>query len=745
VSAAAHGDQVLASDVTAKAAGDLPGLGLRPVGRYRLRDFDEAVQLFRLGGADLETDFPAVRAMPVDGHNLSNPATSFIGRDGDVAELLALSGPGRVVTLTGPGGVGKTRLAVAAGLASVPRWESGVWFVDLSPVQDVHLIGAALATAVGAATGQGMDGWAAAVDHLRTRDALVLLDNCEHLASHVAERVGELLAACPNVGVLATSREPLGIAQETVWRVRPLGLPGSADTVAEVAVAPSVRLFVDRARAARRDFTVDPGNAQTVSRLCARLDGLPLALELAAARTSVLTVGELLRGLDAGFRSMRSRQRGVPDRQRTIEAVVRWSYDLLCQDEQALLRRLSLFRDGFSLDAAVAAGGDLDDVDPAELLWSLVDKSLVIVDATANDTRYRLLETVNAWVYRLLLEEGVAERTATRVARWWLDRVGPWRQLNRTSSGEIATELDNLRALIPLIAGEAEHEAQELVCSIGRHYYAIDAPRDGTADLARFAAELDTPSQARVSLLATLALLLVHHGDLDDAGRALREAESVQRIVGGPPRWDEVAVERASGELAIRTREYARAADLAAAALRRDLGTQARARMLNLLAIASYYLGDTDRAYEASQGELEMACQLGDEHLMAVAEGNVAELALRRGDRVAAARHQKACLDLGLALGRPLSVAISMIVAARLTASTDAARALRLHAKAEDLLAENAHRLYEDDRRASDDMLARIRSDLGHSLYKEQRAAGQSLSLPDAASTARAALEGVEE
>jgi predicted ATPase/class 3 adenylate cyclase len=745
VSAAAHGDQVLASDVTARAAGDLPGLHLDPVGRYRLRDFDEAVQLFGLRGSGLESDFPAVRAMPVDGHNLAVPATSFVGRDGDVADLLGLTGPGRVVTLTGPGGVGKTRLAVAAGLASVPRWESGVWFVDLAPVQDAHLIGTALAAAVGASTGQGMEGWAAAVDHLRTRAALVLLDNCEHLAAPVAERVAELLATCPDVGVLATSREPLGITQETVWRVRPLAVPGFTDTVAEVVEAPSVRLFVDRARAARRDFTVDPGNARTVSRLCARLDGLPLALELAAARTSVMTVGELLEGVDAGLRSLQSRRRGVPDRQRTIDAVVRWSYELLDRDEQALLRRLSVFRDGFSRDAAVAAGGDLAGVDAAELLWSLVDKSLVIVDVTANDTRYRLLETVNAWVNRLLREEGVAERTATRLARWWLDRIGPWRQLTRTRSGEIATELDNLRALIPLIAQEAEHEAQVLVCSIGHHYYAIDAPRDGTADLARLAAELDTPSQARVSLLATLALLLVHHGDLDDARQVLGEAQRVQQIVGGPPPWDEVAVERASGELAIRTGDYAGASELAAAALRRDLGPRARVRMHNLLAIASYYLGDTDRAYEASQGELEMANQLGDEHLMAVAEGNVAELALRRGDRVAAARHQEACLDLGLALGRPLSVAISLIVAARLTASTDAARALRLHAKAEGLLAESAHRLYEDDRRASDDMLARIRADLGASMYVEQRAAGESLSLSDAASSARAALQGVEE
>jgi predicted ATPase/DNA-binding SARP family transcriptional activator len=743
VSAAAHGGQVLASEVTAAATGALPGLALQPVGRYRLRDFDEPVQLFCLTGPGLDADFPAVRAMPVDGHNLAAPPTSFVGREGDVKDVLALTGAGRLVTLTGAGGVGKTRLALAAGLAAAPRWDDGVWLVDVSPIQEARLIGTAVATVVGATAGTGVDGWAAALDHLHRRHTLLVLDNCEHLAADVARMVGELLARCHDVGVLATSREPLGIARESVWRVDPLGLPDPGATVDEALAVPSVRLFVERARSARPGFALDDHNVPTVVHLCRRLDGLPLALELAAAHASVLSVADLLNGLDDRFRLLRSRKRSVPGRQRTMDAVMDWSYRLLVADEQAMLRRLGVFQSGFSLDAAVVAGGDLEGSDLPELLWTLVDKSLVVVDLTANETRYRQLETVRAYARHLADDEGEAVATARRLTAWWLERIGPWHRIDRARSGEIEVELDNLRALVPLVAEEAEEQAQQLACSIGHYYYAVHAPRDGISELARYAADLATPSQARVSLLATLALLHVHHGDTDSARGVLVEAEQIRQTVGGAPTWDEVAVERASGEVAIRSGDPTAAAELARRALERDLTPPAQVRMLNLLAIASYFLGDVSSAEAAFTGELEVARRLGDEYLTAVAEGNVAELAMRRGDTASAARHQAACLDLGLALGRPVSVAYSLIVAARLTAESDPARAARLHAKAEDVLVENGHRLYDDDLRASQEMLERVRRHLGDVEYRKASDNGRSLTLLDAASLAQAALATV--
>jgi predicted ATPase/class 3 adenylate cyclase len=744
VMAAAHGGQVLVSDVSASEAATVAGLEVRSVGRYRLRDFDEPVQLFCVAGTGLRADFPAVRAMPVDGHNLAVPPTSFIGRDADVSTVHNLVGPGRLLTLTGPGGVGKTRLATAVGLAIASEWDDGVWLVDLAPVQEARLIGAAVSAVVGAPVGAGGDRWDDAVEYLKPRRALLVLDNCEHLAADVAGVVAELLTACAHVGVLATSREPLGLAREFVWRVNPLALPRAEAPTDEARAAPSVQLFVERARSSRPDFVLDDSTVHSVVRLCRRLDGLPLALELAAAQTSVLSVAELLDGLDDRFRALRSRKRNVPDRQRTMDAVMGWSFRLLGDDERAVLRRLGLFRSGFSLDAAVVSGRDVEGCDVAEVLWALVDKSLVVVDLTANETRYRLLETVRAYARRSLDDEGEAVATARRLTEWWLERIGPWQLMDRDRCGVIEVELDNLRAFVPLVAGEAEEQAQQLVCSLGQYYYAVNALRDGIAELSGCAAILVSASSARVSLLAKLALLHLASGDVDAARTAVVEAERGNRTVGAPI-WDEVAVERASGEVALRSGDHSAAADLAQMTLERDLTPRARARMLNLLAIASYFAGDVSRAAAAFAEELEVARQLGDEHLLVVAEGNVAELALRRGEASSAARHQAACLELGLALGRPVAVAQSLVVAARLTAEAAPARAAVLHAKAEEVLAENGFRFYDDDLRASELMLEDVRLRLGDTEFDLACERGHSLALLDAASLAHESLARVFE
>jgi ATP/maltotriose-dependent transcriptional regulator MalT len=402
-----------------------------------------------------------------------------------------------------------------------------------------------------------------------------------------------------------------------------------------------------------------------------------------------------------------------------------------------------VFRSGFSLDAATVAGSALEGCDVPEVVWALVEKSLVAVDLTANETRYRLLETVRAYARSLLDDERETVDTAVRLTRWWLERVGPWYRMDRLRSGEIENELDNLRALVPIVAAVAEENAQELVCSIGHHYYAVHAPRDGISELARYAAELTAPTRARVSLLATLALLHVHAGDVDAARAVVREATEVREVSGGAPSWDAVAVERASGEVALRSGDHATAAELALETLARDLPARARARMLNLLAIASYFAGDIDRAATAFAEELEVARRLGDEHLLVIAEGNVAELAMRRGDAASAARHQAACLELALALGRPVSVAQSLIVAARLTAEPDPVRALQLHSKAEEVLIENGYRLYDDDLRASEQMLDRVRQRIGECEFNVALDKGRALTLPEAVWLGQDALEGV--
>ena len=741
VSAAAHGGQVLTSEVVATEAGKATDIELAPIGRYRLRDFDEPVQLHCLRGAGLETQFPAVRAVPVDGHNLTAPPTRLFGRDDEVGHVVRRLQPGRLVTLTGPGGVGKTRVALATGLAAATDWDDGIWFVDLAPLQDAQLVGATIAGALGVSLG-GVDGWEASLDHLRTKRAVILLDNCEHLAADVAGMAGDLLKACPAVGILATSREPLGITAEHVIRVDPLSVPRRGASVEAAMAAPAVQLFVERAQATTPRFAVDDTNVQQLTELCQRLDGLPLALELAAAQTSMLGIGHLLGDLDDRSAVLRSRRRDIPDRQRTMDAVVDWSLRLLTPSEQAVLRRLSLLRGGFSLDAAIVCGQDVEGCDAADIVWSLVDKSLVVVDSAANDTRYRLLETIRAPLRRLLDEELATVPTALRLTDWWLERVGPWQRTDRVRSGEIEVELDNLRAMIPLIVGVAEERAQQLVCSIGRHYHGMQASRDAVDELSRFVTELPMTTPTRVSMLATLALMHVHQGDVEAAGRALDEAQRLLTDVGAPL-WDEVGVQRAAGEVALRSGDPAAAAELARRTLHGDLTMQARARMLNLLAIAAFFSGDVEQAATAFEAELEVARCLGDEQLMLVAEGNVAELALRTGDSRSAALHQRASLDLALALGRPIGVALSFVVAARLAAPADPGVAGQLHAKAEAILAENAYRLYDDDLAASQQMLGDVRGRLGEIYFARAGEEGRAMSLLDAVNLAQRALESV--
>lgn len=744
VMTAAHGGEVLISEQCADEVTGVPDVQLVPLGRFRVRDFEAAPRLFRVAARGLRRDFPAIRAVPVDGHNLARPPTTLVGRQSDVTAVVAAAAPGRVLTLLGPGGVGKTRLAVEAGMVAARGWDDGVWMVDLAPLQDASLIGQSVAAAVGAPGMSGSDRWQDALDHLSSLRALVLLDNCEHLVDDLASKLSELLVRCPGVGVLATSRERLGVPSETVWPVVPLPLPTKDADVREAGAVPAVELFLQRANAVRPGFVLDDDTVRAVVGICRRVDGLPLALELAASQLSVLAPDRLLDGLDNRFAVLRSRDRGRPDRQRTMEAAIDWSVRLLAPDERTALRRLAVFAKDFSLEAATPALADDTDIDGGdvpELVWRLCERSLVTVDLTGNDSRYRLLETVRAYSWRLLEEHLEVAGTAERLAQWWVDRLGPWQPMDRLRAGEISDELENLQALIPLLASGRPDLAQQLACAIGRYYYALNTPRHSIEELSGYAKTLTSPSAARVSLLTTLANLHVRHGDIASAGAAATAAAGVQAACGGPPPWDDVAVERARGEVAIRSCDYELAGAIARGALERGLTSQGRARMLNLLGLSSHFAGDDAAAASAFEQELLVARALGDDHLAAIAEGNLAELALRYGDVTTAARHQRSCLELGLALGSEVQIAYSMITAARLAATHDAALAARLHAKAGQVIADNGHRLYDEDLAASEQMLDTVRRVLGEDDFEAAEAAGRAMALSGAALLAGQALD----
>ena len=344
--------------------------------------------------------------------NLPLQLSSFVGREKELAEVRRLLQDTRLLTLTGPGGCGKTRLAVVAANELLGRFEDGVWLVELAPLADPSLVPQAVASTLGVRERPGSSLAVALSDYLRTRKLLLILDNCEHLIDACAELAEAWLHSSPGLRVLATSREALGITGEVAWPVPSLSLP-DLRRLPDLESLPryeSARLFVERTAAVRPDFTLTEQNASAVAQVCYRLDGIPLAIELAAARTKVLSVEEIAARLGDSFRLLAAGSRTAMPRQRTLHATMDWSHKLLGQKERVLFRRLSVFAGGFTLEAAesICAGEELQRDEVLELLSQLVDKSLVVAQERDGAARYRLLETVRQYGRERLEEAGEA-------------------------------------------------------------------------------------------------------------------------------------------------------------------------------------------------------------------------------------------------------------------------------------------------------------------------------------------------
>ncbi len=742
-----HGGQIIASQDTQFLATPALQEGLRPLGRFRLRDFGEPVRLYQVVGRGLQDDFPAPRATPADKHNIVVKPTLTVGREATLTALIERVVPRQVLTLTGPGGVGKSRIATDLGLAIAAEWEDGVWLVELAGVSEPDLVAGAVADAVGASARPGGIRTDDVLVHLETHRAVVIFDNCEHLIGACRELIVRLQADCEGVAVIATSREPLWAPGEIRWPVEPLDVPLGSGATPAILDAPSVRLFAERGASVRPGFRVDGHNAAAVAEIVRHLDGLPLLIELAASRLAAQSPHEILEGLEDSFRYLRSRDPHLSDRHRTIEGLLAWSYRLLAPREQAALRRLSVFASGFTRQAAAAAvatnGVGPEEVD--ELVWSLVDRSLVEADFETDETRYRLLETVRAYGRRHLDEAEETKVTAGRLAEWYLQRLGPWLPPDRSWISEVHDEVDNLRALIPLVPEQHQELAQQVACSIGRYHDARQSFQEGIQELTRLVGLLQQPSDVRVSLLATLGYLHLRGGQVDQA-RKLVEAAGHLQDEHGAPDWDDVAVERARGEITRREGDLAGAVEIARTTLEKPLTDRGRARMYNLLGTTSAAMGDLDTAYDACLEELELNQRLGYEGYVASAHGNLAEVALRLGDMPAAARHQRACLDLAVALGSPALVAFSLIVAARIAGWQHRwTTAVEIHSKAEGELDTIGLVLYDDDLEQSNKLLDTARRVLGEPEFEVARASGRGMTLPEAVTSADQVLASGEQ
>ena len=409
---AGHGGQVLISLATQQLVReDLPaGVSLRDLGERRLKDLVQPEHVFQLVIPDLPADFPPIKTLDAYRHNLPIQLTSFIGREKEITGIKQALEEHHLVTLTGSGGAGKTRLSLQVAADLLDQFPDGVWFVELAPITDPDLIPQTILTAAGMQTQTGKTALETLADFLREKTALLILDNCEHLLETCARLADGLLHAAANLKILSSSREALGVRGEQAWHVPSLSIPDlkSLPALEQLAQFESVRLFIERAMLVRPHFMLTDANAQAVAQICYRLDGIPLAIELAAARVAALKEEQIAGRLNDRFRLLTGGSRTALPRQQTLRAMVDWSYDLLSENEQILLRRASVFPGGCTLDSVEQVCSD----DPIhaeavlDLISHLVEKSLVIFDEHTSQPRYRMLETIRQYGRDKLLEAG---------------------------------------------------------------------------------------------------------------------------------------------------------------------------------------------------------------------------------------------------------------------------------------------------------------------------------------------------
>jgi predicted ATPase/class 3 adenylate cyclase len=522
--ASAHGGQVLLSGVTADLVrGELPPqVTLQDLGEHRLRDLARPEYVYQLLAPDLPAEFPPLRSLDVLPNNLPRMPNALVGREAESVEITALLAQNQLVTLVGSGGIGKTRTAlqVAANLLDGSR--DGVWLIELAPLTSGNYIPSAVAQALGITLTPGGDAVDNLAHALKATRALLIFDNCEHLVEPTSRVIAAILRGCPHVRVLATSRQGLGIAAEATFRMPSLAVPGDeagqALGAAEATRYAAIGLFLERARAADRRFELTDENAPIIADICRRLDGSPLAIELAASRVRILSPLQLRARLDERFRVLTGGSRDALPRQQTLRALIDWSHDLLDERERTLFRRLGIFVNGFSLEGAVAVGGSegSDEVDVLDVLSSLLDKSLVLAEPHGDSQRYRLLESTRAYASEKLSDAGERGAIASRHLTYLRDRFADLgARMERTAreterSEAFATELEDLRAALDgALSRRDSVDGSALLAEIGNAWLTLGLGVEGIARTENFLEALDSgEALLRARLSAALSRML---------------------------------------------------------------------------------------------------------------------------------------------------------------------------------------------------------------------------------------------
>lgn len=676
---AAHGRQVLVSLAAQELLrAELPeGASLRDLGERRLKDMLRPEKIYQLVIAGLPADFPPIKAPDLHQHNLPAQMTSFIGRETEMAEIQQALRTYRLVTLTGSGGAGKSRLSLQVGTECLLQFAEGVWLAELAPVTDPALVPQTLLSIFHLREDPHRSAVEILIEHLRSRTLLLILDNCEHLIEACAQISEALLHACPNLRILATSREALGIDGEAAYRVPSLHAPNPAQlpTLDQLQNVDSIKLFLERAAAAKPGFTLTRDNAASLAQICFRLDGIPLAIELAASRVKVLSPDQIAARLDDRFRLLTGGSRTALPRQQTLQAMIDWSYSLLSEPEKALFRRLAVFVSGWTLEAAEAVcGAERHGGDVLDLLTRLVDKSLIVTEEAAGEARYHRLETIRQYSRGKFFESGEVEAIRDRHLEYFV-RFAELVDEKLKSGDQVvwqsrmAAEQDNLRAALEWGLDRNPDAALRIAGAANLFWTAGGYSAEGFRWTQKALQEVEkvplppevTPEQrlvARAKALRGLTRLYLSLGDNRNAKRAAQESVDLYRqsqdrrglafalVVLAYPL--EFLGERAEAEAALQE-SYALA--------RAEGDVYAICRSLNRLARV---IIDLYHELELAQGYVEESLQLARAAGLHSQQAQAAEIlgfiASYRNDLEAARAHFKESARIYQEIGSPFNV-----------------------------------------------------------------------------------------
>jgi predicted ATPase/class 3 adenylate cyclase len=686
---AASGGQVLVSATSeALLRSRLPdGVTLHDLGPVTLKDFPTAAHIFEIRAPGLLSGFPPLRLSGAVPNNLPLQVTSLIGRERDVAAVRGLLHKSRIVTLTGAGGTGKTRLLLAVAdsfcravpvepLSAEQSFPDGVWCVELAPLSDPALVPQIVATTLGVREQPGRPIRETLGEHLRGQQVLLCLDNCEHLLDACAQLSEALLRAAPRLVIFSTSREALGLAGESTYRVPPLETPSVQQSAADVQQSElmgfaAVRLFVERATQINPSFRLTDSNARAVAQICERLDGIPLAIELAAARVKVLSPEQIAGRLDDRFRLLSGGTRNALAHHQTLRALIDWSYNLLSEPERALLNRLSIFAGGWTLEAAEAVCGEdgrrMTDADVLEHLSHLVEKSLVMVELETGETRYWLLETIRQYARERLRQSGESERVSTAHAeyyRHWSETAEP--QLRGAEQQvwwlRVDAERANVRAAIDWsLHGGVVSDGAVIVCALWLFWFVHGYFSEAHALLSELLSrpELSAPSRLRALVLNTAGSIQARMPNAEVTAPPLfDEALQIARNLNDP--WNIGVALTYLSQAALAASDYALAARQAeeGLALWRAAG-DAWFTGMSLLALgdAAKAQGDVALAYARYQESAEWLRRVNEKNLLANPVRRLGYLALQRGDYAQAGESFAESLRLNHEMGELLGVA----------------------------------------------------------------------------------------